>query len=187
MRACWLTVVEPVTTTASGSAPTSGATSAPSSSPESEPGRIRAEPAVDTERLPLLERPQRLGLGILREESQRVPVEVDASRQQVKALPELTEGISRVEGQRFRFAAVDDGGDRFRRHASPLLPSPVRLPHCRTPNADDRVGTREAWRGIAQGNSTLWCGVNVQAHGGNTKRAGERLPSPREIVPSASR
>ena len=31
---------------------------------EGEPGRIRAEPAVDTEGLPLLQRAQRLGLGI---------------------------------------------------------------------------------------------------------------------------
>src|SRR5215213_1196944 len=46
---------------------------------EGEPGRIRAEPAVDTERLPLLERAQRLGLGVAREDSQRVPIEVDAS------------------------------------------------------------------------------------------------------------
>src|SRR5215213_4424740 len=65
---------------------------------EGEPGRIRAEPAVDTERLPLLERPQRRGLRIPGEESQRVPVEVDASRQQVKALPEAVQRIGGVEG-----------------------------------------------------------------------------------------
>jgi hypothetical protein len=37
--------------------------------PEGEPGRIRAEPAVDTERLPLLQGAQRLGLGIAGQES----------------------------------------------------------------------------------------------------------------------
>ena len=144
---------------------------------EGEPGRIRAEPAVDAERFPLLEgraasRPRRRGRGVpaSSRRGRSAPVAGESA-------PGTDQGISGVEGQRFRFAAVDDGGDRFRRHASPLLPSPVRLPHCRTPYADDRVGTREAWRGIAQGNSTLWCGVNAQAHGGNTKRAGSVSPA----------
>src|SRR4051812_38146532 len=94
---------------------------------EREPGRIRAEPAVDTERLPLLERPQRLGLGVAGEESQRVPIQVDASRRQVKALPEASEGIGGVEGQRSRLACVDGGVDRLGRHASPLSSSPATL------------------------------------------------------------
>jgi hypothetical protein len=111
---------------------------------DGEPGRIRAEPAVDAERLPLLEGAQRLGLGVAGEEPQRVPVEVDASRQQVKTLSEASQRIGRVEGQRFRVAGIAGGGDRFRRQASPLLPSSARAPHCLTRANPREVGrTRE--------------------------------------------
>src|SRR3954467_11375132 len=61
-----------------------------------------------------------------------------------------------------------------------LLPSPVHLPHCRIPNANDLCAHAPKRSGARPGH---W-GVNVLTHGGNTKRAGELLPGPPETGPN---
>ena len=83
-----MTVVVPVTTTASGSAPTSGATSPPSRSPSVNQWRIRSQPAVDPEALHCASADLGLRLGVERARAscrrgRCAPAEVNRSRKRV--------------------------------------------------------------------------------------------------------
>ena len=106
-----MTVVEPVTMTEPGSAPTSGATRFPSSSARKNHGGDASCPPLDTEVAPLGQGAQDGRFGIATEQAERVTIQVNAPLQQVEPIAECPQWVCRIAPRRLFLKGTTSGHD----------------------------------------------------------------------------